>query len=165
MEWGWQDWHTGNEEGMATHSITLAWRIPWTEEPGRVTKSWTQLKWFSRQAGMQCVYIKPTLPVYHSAGKEFACNEGDLGSIPGLERSLGEGKGYPLQYPGLENSMDCIVYGVTKSQIRLSKFRFQSGSELSLCCGIRKEPEIKNTLGSKCRSAFKIMILILSCKV
>ena len=40
------------------------------------------------------------------AGKESACNAGDLGSIPGLERSPGEGKGYPLQYSGLENSMD-----------------------------------------------------------
>ena len=40
----------------------------------------------------------------------------DLGSIPGLGRSLGEGKGYPLHYSGLENSMDCIVHGVTKSQ-------------------------------------------------
>ena len=51
-----------------------------------------------------------------SAGKESACNLGDLGSIPGLERSPGEAKGYPLQYSGLENSMDCIVHGVTKSQ-------------------------------------------------
>ena len=42
------------------------------------------------------------------AGKEFACNVGDPGSTPGLERSPGEGKGYPLQYSGLENSMDCI---------------------------------------------------------
>ena len=41
-----------------------------------------------------------------SAGKESACNVGDLGSIPGLGRSPGEGKGYPLQYAGLENSMD-----------------------------------------------------------
>ena len=59
-----------------------------------------------------------------SAGKESACNAGDLGSIPGLRRSPGEGKGYPLQYSGLENSMDCIVHGVTKSQIRLSDFHF-----------------------------------------
>ena len=44
-----------------------------------------------------------------SVGKESACNAGDLGSIPGLGRSPGEGKGYPLQYSGLENSMDCIV--------------------------------------------------------
>ena len=40
------------------------------------------------------------------AGKESACNAGDLGSIPGMGRSPGEGKGYPLQYSGLENSMD-----------------------------------------------------------
>ena len=57
-----------------------------------------------------------------SAGKESACNAGDLGSIPGLGRSPGEGKGYPLQYSGLENSMDCIVHGVAKSQTRLSDF-------------------------------------------
>ena len=50
-----------------------------------------------------------------SAGKESACNEGDLSLIPGLGRSPGEGKGYPFQYSGLENSMDCIVHGVAKS--------------------------------------------------
>ena len=57
-----------------------------------------------------------------SAGKESACIVGDLGSIPGLGRSPGEGKGYPLQYSGLENSMDCIVHGVAKSQTQLSNF-------------------------------------------
>ena len=57
-----------------------------------------------------------------SAGKESACNVGDLGLIPGLGRSPGEGKGYPLQYCGLENSMDCIVHGVTESRTRLSNF-------------------------------------------
>ena len=41
------------------------------------------------------------------AGKESACNAGDLGLIPGLGRSPGEGNSYPPQYPGLENSMDC----------------------------------------------------------
>ena len=51
-----------------------------------------------------------------SAGKESACNAGDPGSIPGLGRSTGEGIGYPLQYSGLQNSMDCIVNGVSKSQ-------------------------------------------------
>ena len=50
-----------------------------------------------------------------SAGKESACNVGDLGLIPGLGRSPGEGNGYPLQYSGLENSMDCVVRGVAKS--------------------------------------------------
>ena len=49
-----------------------------------------------------------------SDGKEFTCNVGDLGSIPGFGRSPGEGKGYPLQYSGLENSMDCIVHGGRK---------------------------------------------------
>ena len=55
-----------------------------------------------------------------SAGKGSACNAGDLGSIPGLGRSPGEGKGYPLLYSGLENSMDCMVHGVAKSWTRLS---------------------------------------------
>ena len=50
-----------------------------------------------------------------SAGKEYAYNVGDPGLIPGLGRSPGEGKGYPLQYSGLENSMEFIVHGVTKS--------------------------------------------------
>ena len=57
-----------------------------------------------------------------SAGKESACNVGDLGSIPGLGRSPGEGKGYPLQYSGLENSMNSVVHGVTKSRTGLSNF-------------------------------------------
>ena len=57
-----------------------------------------------------------------SAGKESSRDAGDLGSIRGLGRSPGEGKGYPLQYSGLENSMDSIVHGVTKSQTGLSNF-------------------------------------------
>ena len=58
------------------------------------------------------------------AGKESACNPGDLSLIPGLGRSSGEGKGYPLQYSGLENFMDYIVHGVAKSQTQLSNFHF-----------------------------------------
>ena len=50
------------------------------------------------------------------AGKESTCNAEDVGFIPGLGRSPGEGKSYPLQYSGLENSMDCIVHGVAKSR-------------------------------------------------
>ena len=61
-----------------------------------------------------------------SAGEESACNTGDLGSTPGLRRSTGEGKGYPLQYSGLENSMDCTVHRVAKSQTRPSNFHFTS---------------------------------------
>ena len=49
-----------------------------------------------------------------SASKETACNAGDLGLIPGLGRSLGEEKGYPLQYSDLENSMDCIESDTTE---------------------------------------------------
>ena len=61
-----------------------------------------------------------------SAGEESACNAGDLGSIPGLGRSPGGGKGYPLQSSGLENFMDCTVHGVTKSQTQLSNVHFRS---------------------------------------
>ena len=60
-----------------------------------------------------------------SDGKEFACNMGDLSSIPGLGRSPGGGKGYPFHYSCLENPMDrgawqATVYGVVKSQTQLS---------------------------------------------
>ena len=51
-----------------------------------------------------------------SGGTESACNARNPSSIPGLGSSPGEGNGYPLQYSGLENSMDCIVYGVVNSE-------------------------------------------------
>ena len=54
-------------------------------------------------------------PCGSANGKESTCSVGDLGSIPGLGRSSGAGKGYPPQYSGLENSMDCIVHGVAES--------------------------------------------------
>ena len=92
------------EKGLATHSSILAWRIPWTglqpTESQRVRHNWA-----SNILGFP----------YGSAGKESACNAGDLDSIPGLGRSPGEEKGYPVQYSGLENSMDCIVHGVAES--------------------------------------------------
>ena len=59
--------------------------------------------------------------------EKFTCSVGDLGSLPGLGRLPGNGKGYLLQYAGLGNSTDCIVHGVTKSQTRLSDFHFQHG--------------------------------------
>ena len=61
----------------------------------------------------------------HSVGKESACNVGDLGSVPELGISSGEGKGYPRQYSDLENSMDCIVCGVAKSLTQLSDLQFK----------------------------------------
>ena len=69
-----------------------------------------------------------------SAGKDAACNVGDLGLIPGLGWSPAEGKGYPLQYPSLENSTDCIVPGLTKCRTRLSDFHFTFVFPLYLLC-------------------------------
>ena len=60
-----------------------------------------------------------------SVGTESACIARDPSSISGSGRSPGEGKGYPLQYSGLENSMDCIVHGAAKSWTRLNDFHFQ----------------------------------------
>ena len=82
---------------------------------GEVSEEAVSGAWFWRM-GFSC----------GSTGKESACNEGNLGSIPGLGRSSREGKGYPLQYSVLENSMDCIVHGVEKSWTRLSDFHFAS---------------------------------------
>ena len=61
-----------------------------------------------------------------SASKESVCNAGDLGFIPGLGRSLREGNSYPLQYSGLDNSLDYIVLGVAKSWTHLRDFHFTS---------------------------------------
>ena len=110
------------EKEMATHSSNLAWEIPWTEEPRgqqslgshRVRHGWAtnnNNKFFVGKIPWRRNRL-PT-PVFlgfpsGSAGKESTCNVRDLGLIPGLERSPGEGKGYPLQYSGLENSIDCI---------------------------------------------------------
>ena len=75
--------------------------------------------------------VKNDFSFHHFPGgsevKASACNEGDLGSIPGLGRSPGEGNGYPLQYSCLENPMDrgawwATVHGVAKSRIQLSDF-------------------------------------------
>ena len=67
-----------------------------------------------------------------SAGKESACNAGDLGLISGLGKPAGEGKGYPLQYSGLQNSMDCIVNGVPKGWTQLSDFHFHISLIISI---------------------------------
>ena len=67
-----------------------------------------------------------------SAGKESACKVEDMGSTSGLGISPGEEKNYRLQYSGLENSMDCVVHGVSKSWKRLSDFRFHFTFNLEL---------------------------------
>ena len=63
-----------------------------------------------------------SLSLGHTEDKNPLASAGDMGSIPGLGRSPGEGKGYPLHYSGLENFMDCVVQGVTESRTRLSDF-------------------------------------------
>ena len=60
---------------------------------------------------------------HRSVGKESTCNAGDIGLVPGLVSSPGEGKGYLLQYSGLENSLD-TVHGVTNSRTSLNNFHF-----------------------------------------
>ena len=59
-----------------------------------------------------------------SAGKESVCTVGELGLTLGLGRPPGEGKGYPLQYSGMENSMNCIVHEVAMSPTQVSNFQF-----------------------------------------
>ena len=85
---------------------------------------------------------------------QLACNVGNLGSIPGLGRSPGEGKGNPFQCSGLGNSMDCIVHGFTKSRTRLSDFHFmflehlffKTYSERIKIFNISKYPHSKNLM-------------------
>ena len=99
--------------------------------------------------------------------KNPPANAGDLGLIPGLGRSPGEGKDYPLQYSGLENSMDCTVHGVTKSQTRLSDFHFLyslvrkfslirlkllSGCVSPVCCFLNKSPGVVAAAGKLLQS-------------
>ena len=78
------------------------------------------------------------IPVFWGFPSGSAGKDSGLGSIPGLGRSPGEGTCYPLQYSGLQNFMDCIVHGITKSWTQLSDFHFhvrkwsQLGAELGL---------------------------------
>ena len=99
---GYSPWAC-KESDMTEQLSTHAHRFPI-----RILRFLTQ---FSFMVGFPC----------GSAGKESTCNAGDPGSIPGLGRSPGKGKGYPLQ-ASLENSMDCIVHGFAKSWTRLSDF-------------------------------------------
>ena len=96
-----------------------------------------------------------------SACKESAYNAGDLGSIPQLGRSPGEGKGYPLQYSGLENSMGCVVHGISKSWTWLSDFHFQAeiARDQQGCIVDQRiwlsnswEVVLRSLLGSSCKS-------------
>ena len=66
-----------------------------------------------------------------SVGKESTCNAGDPGSIPGSGRSTGEGKGYPFQYSGLENSIDCIVHGAQRVRLDWATFTFSEADVIT----------------------------------
>ena len=104
--------------------------------------------WVGRFLGFPC----------GSAGKESAYNAGDLGLIPGLGRSSGEGNGYPLQYSGLENSMYCTVHGVTKSQTWLNNFHFKLNTQTlaEYSDGVRQ-----SSLGIWCSSPIFTLRLLL----
>ena len=111
--------------------LSLARILEWVAMPSSKGSSPPrELTWISYVSCIGRHVLFPLAPpgkplaIYSSAGKESTCNVGDLGLIPGLGRSPGEGKGYPLQYSGLENSMGCISHGDAKSQTQLSDFHF-----------------------------------------
>ena len=113
-------------------------RLPWWLSWKRICLQ-CERPWFDSWVG-KILWRRDRLPTpvflgfpCGSAGKESACNAGDLDLTPGLERSPGEGKGYSLQYSGLENSMDCIVRGVEKSRTRLSDFHFHFTTIILIC--------------------------------
>ena len=132
---GWED---PLEKEMATHSSTLAWKIPWTEEPGRLLSMGSQSQTWLSDFTLYFFRTSTWSPLEShlsintilgfpagSDGKESAWGAGDIGSIPGLERSPGREHSNPLQYSCLENFMDsgaprATVHGVTESQTRLS---------------------------------------------
>ena len=121
---------SASEKAAATYRCLWATAYQWSKVEGEKSNQRNRVLQYTgvkAQKGFPC----------GSAGKESACNVGDLGLIPGLGRSLGEGNGYPLQYFGLENSMDCIVHRVTKSRTWLSNSLTQgskrSRGSLPLC--------------------------------
>ena len=124
-------------KSTASHSPTPTprrglWSIVWTAVHAHMCWGPSLAVWVQWEAGSLASLLfscgslgNPFHPLGFpggSAGKESACNAGDLGSIPGLERCPGEGKGYPLQYSGLENSMDCRIHEVAKSWTQMSDF-------------------------------------------
>ena len=119
-------------------------RHNWSDWACHVTKVNVKLQWYNSGLDPSRIkfWVTPQGFPGGSAGKQSAYNAGDLGLIPGLGRSPGERKGYPLQYSGLENSMDCIVHGVAKSQTWLSNVYFHVSLYLwaSLIAQLVKNP-------------------------
>ena len=118
---GWED---SLEKEMANHSSTLAWKIPWMEEPGRLQdrkeSDTTERLHFHFTYLIGKLILKGHFPG-GSDGKKAACNEGVPGLIPGLGRSSGEGKGYLLQYSGLDHPWGRKELDTTE-QLSLSYF-------------------------------------------
>ena len=83
------------------------------------------LRYYNQVTSENVLTLPPTVFPGVAAGKVITCDTGDLGSIPGLGRPPGEGKGCPLQYSGLENFMNFILHGVAKSWTRLSDFHLE----------------------------------------
>ena len=111
---------------MSIESVMLSNHLNLCRSLLLLTSIFSRIKVFSKEAVLRIRYAKVQGFSCGSAGKEFACNVEDLGLISGLGRSPGEGKGYALQYSGIEKSIDCIVHGVAKSWIRLSNFHIHT---------------------------------------
>ena len=131
-----QVWSLGREDTlekeMATHSSILAWRIPWTEELGRVQSTGSQRV---RHDWVTSLSLSPISIIFQWASLVAqmvenlpAMWETQVWSL-GWEDPLEKGMAYSLQYSGLENSMHCIVHGVAKSQTWLSEFHSTQQSQ------------------------------------
>ena len=116
----------GSPEGtVKKQSVSFHGLSPWQERRGVFLLSVALLPSQVMRTPHSGLSILFEVSVYcGSAGKESTCNTGDLGLIPGLGRSPGERKGYPPQYSGLENSLECIVHGVAMSWTQLNDFHF-----------------------------------------
>ena len=134
--------------GSSVHGVFQANILEWVIMTSSRGSSWlrdrTNISYVSRTGRQVVFFFFLTISTikgfpYASADKESACNVGDLDSVPGFGRSLGEGNGSPLQYSGLENYMDYIV---TKSQTRLSDFHSLTPPEKTINTGCRAKIKI-----------------------
>ena len=128
--WTWkivqsEPWNSQGKEPL--WSTLQIMKLPFGQDIGATTPRYAGralhklTEWCSHQWHHEFVHLSQLSPG-GSAGKESTCNAGDLGSIPGLRRSPGEGNNYPLQHSGLENPRDYTVHGVAKSQTWGSDF-------------------------------------------
>ena len=122
---------------MATYSSTLAWRIPWVGEPGRLKSMGSQRVGHNCETSLCTLYSFPSPVVFLYLSDKQASLMAQVAmnllvmqecqvQIPGSRRLPGEGNGYPLQYSGLENSMDYIVHEIAKSWTLLSNFHINT---------------------------------------